>query len=365
MPDSSWLVVRAPVRAPLLRIFALPYAGGNASVFDSWRSVLRPDAELCAVQLPGRHNRIGEPPLRRMSVLLQELEPVVAARLDCPYLIYGDCQGAITALELTRRLRRRARTAPRLLVVSSAEAPQVATPLPDYPAMDDPAFLADLVHSGLIPSLLADQPDLVEAALPALRADFELACSYRYREEAPLAIPVVAIRGQQDTFTAPDAARAWADLTTESFELITVPGGHDLLTSSESALPGVIGQICDAELARHGGADGSANLAALAAPDLSAMMTPYQAPRDDLEAALVRLCAPIVGVPRAGASLFDLGMTSLVAVQIAAAIRAQFQVEFPVARVLRYPTIEGLAAQLRELQGDWPGPRLPRPGSAS
>lgn len=252
MPDSPWLVIRISLAAPALRVIALPYAGGNATVFDAWRSGLPPGAELCAVQLPGRHDRVHEPPLRRMSVLLQALEPAVRPLLKRPYLIYGDSHGAVTAFELVRRLRRRNQPLPQRLVVSSAQAPHVAPPLPDYAAMNDTAFLANLISLGLMEPIILEHPDLVEAALPTLRADFELARSYRYRDEPTLKVPITAIRGERDAFVTAEGMQAWDALTTGSFEMITVAGGHDMLQRSAPELLSTIRKLCETEMAHDG-----------------------------------------------------------------------------------------------------------------
>jgi len=240
VPDNPWLVVRAPVPRPALRLFCLPYAGGNAGAFETWRSGLPRAVEVNAVQYPGRRERGAEPALRRMTPLVQALETALAPHLDRPYALYGDCLGGHVAFELARRLERRGHRPAELLVVSSAVAPHLPNTEPDHSGKDDVAFLTELVALGTMPPAVAAHPDLAAAALPAARADFELGHTYRYRDAGPIGVPVTAIVGDADPHVGEVGVAAWAELTTAGLTTLTVPGGHDLLARADAGLLGAV-----------------------------------------------------------------------------------------------------------------------------
>lgn len=233
---NPWLVVRAPVPSPELRLFCLPYAGGTAGAFDGWVAELPRSVEVNAVQYPHRRERADEPAVRRMTPLVQSLEAALTSRLDRPYAVYGDCLGAYVAFELVRRLARRGHRPTDLLLVSSAVPPHRAAVEPDYTAMDDATFLAELVELGTIPAEIANHPDMAEAVLPAIRADFELGRSYRLRDAESVDMPVTAIVGDADPHVSPTMAAAWAELTDAGCTTLTIPGGHDLLARADLGL---------------------------------------------------------------------------------------------------------------------------------
>ena len=60
---TPWLIVPEPRPAARLRLICFPYAGGGASTFSLWPRALPSHVELCAVQLPGREERLSETPL--------------------------------------------------------------------------------------------------------------------------------------------------------------------------------------------------------------------------------------------------------------------------------------------------------------
>jgi len=251
MSADSWFVVRAPVADPALRLLCLPYAGGNAGAFERWRTVLPHSVEVVAVQFPGRRERIGEPPARRMSQLVAALGTAASPLLDRPYAVYGDCLGAYVGFELVRWLLRRGQSAPRQLVVSSAAAPHVAEVEPDYAAMTDDEFLAELVRLGTMPPHVRAHAELAAAALPSARADFELGRAYRYRPGPVIPVPITAITGADDPFVPAPGVAAWAELTMVGLDEHRVAGGHDLLSGDRSDLAAVVGRTVAATVSTN------------------------------------------------------------------------------------------------------------------
>ncbi|ONI87673.1 hypothetical protein ALI22I_20905 [Saccharothrix sp. ALI-22-I] len=237
MADSPWLVARSPRPGAGLRVVCLPFAGGNAGAFDAWGPLFPEHVEVCAVRYPGRRERVHEPSIRRMSLLVAALRAGLEGHLDRPYVLFGHSLGAKVAFELARRVS----PAPRRLVVSSSPAPHHAERLPDLPAMTDHEVVTELVARGTMPAEVARHPELVEVAVPAIRADYELARTYRFRDNGPVGVPIDAVAGEDDSFVTPEALRAWGELTTGAFTSTFVPGGHDLLSRP--------GHVVDAVLA--------------------------------------------------------------------------------------------------------------------
>ena len=76
----------------------------------------------------------------------------------------------------------------------------------------------------------------------------------------------------------------------------------------------------------------------------------YEAPRDDVEKALVGFWEELLGVDRIGVrdDFFEVGGHSLIAVRLFAKIKKQWGIELPISVLFDSPTIEGCAALLRE-----------------
>jgi surfactin synthase thioesterase subunit len=235
-----------------MRLFCFPFAGGAATVFDAFAERLPERVEVCAVQYPGRQERAKEPAPRRMSQLVGALERELRPWLDRPFLLFGNSLGAVVAYEFARRLGNRGLPLPERLVVSSARAPHLPEPLPDCTGLSDAELAARLVALGTMPEEAARHPELLAVALPVLRADFELARSYRHRGGTQrLHVPFDAVRGADDESVPEGTVRAWAELTEGEFSFTPVPGGHGVLTAPGGELLAAVGDACARTLERE------------------------------------------------------------------------------------------------------------------
>jgi surfactin synthase thioesterase subunit len=118
MKNDVWIKRSRQDSQAYFRLFCFPYAGGGASFFRTWRERLGPDIEVCAIQLPGREDRLTEPPFENLSSLIDVLAEVLYPYLDFPFAFFGHSLGSLISFELTRRLRRQKAPCPLQLFVS-------------------------------------------------------------------------------------------------------------------------------------------------------------------------------------------------------------------------------------------------------
>jgi medium-chain acyl-[acyl-carrier-protein] hydrolase len=233
---SRWFHIPRLIADPRLRLLCFPYAGGAAHVFHTWPAGLPRDVEVCAVQLPGRAFRFGEPCIARMEPLIEAIDAAAIPLMDRPFALFGHSMGALLAFELARRLRRRGGPRPAQLVVSGYRAPQLPAPLPPLHTLPAGVFVPELRRRHGAPDNALDDPEILELVLPALRADFEIIETYAYAPEEPLDIPLTALGGHDDAGVPVAHLAAWAEQTRSAFEVSVFPGGHFFLHSAQPEL---------------------------------------------------------------------------------------------------------------------------------
>lgn len=223
---ADWFRCFAPRPSASVRLVCFPHAGGAASAFRQWPSLLPEDVEVVAVQYPGRQDRYGEPCARSMAELVEGIVRNIEPLLDRPVAFFGHSMGATVAFETALRVQRLSPWTVTRLFASARKAPSAPPPV-RWETFDDAevlVYVQGLGGSGAR-SLLRD-PELTELTLPVLRADFRLVAEYQHTGTAPLACPVTVLRGAaEERFTEADA-REWGAHTIGGLDLEVLPGGH-------------------------------------------------------------------------------------------------------------------------------------------
>ncbi|MFI5613359.1 thioesterase II family protein [Amycolatopsis sp. NPDC051903] len=223
MSDDRWIRRYHPADDAPVRLVCLPHAGGAASFFHPFSKELRADADVLAVQYPGRQDRFGEPPFTWIPDLADAVTQALLPWLDVPVVLFGHSMGATLAFEIGLRLEARG-SGPQAVVVSARRAPSVRREEAVH-RRDDDGLLAEVTKlRGIDPRVLADE-ELRALVVPALRADYTAVETYA-GSAAELTAPIHAHAGADDPRVTPAEVRAWAAHTTGGFTSTTHPGGH-------------------------------------------------------------------------------------------------------------------------------------------
>ncbi|MFH8768891.1 MULTISPECIES: thioesterase II family protein [unclassified Streptomyces] len=234
--DSAWIKRYRPLESPSLRLFCLPYAGGNAGAFHRWAQAPLDGVEVVAVQYPGRQDRLGEECLPDMESLADGVAAALVPLLDRPFALFGHSMGASVAYEVALRLEHRYRARPRRVFVSAAGSPLRPRSHTDIHLRSDDAMVEWFGELGAMDKAVLADPELRPLVLPAMRADLRLIETYRPLSGRRTTAPVTAYVGDADPGVDPDDARAWQDLTSAEFSFRVFSGGHFYLSDHEDAL---------------------------------------------------------------------------------------------------------------------------------
>ncbi len=224
----------APAPATRVRLLCVPYAGGGAAQFYAWARDLPRAVQVCPVHLPGRENRLAEPPFTGMSELVEALAGEGGE--GGTVALFGHSLGALIAFELARVLCRAGR-APAHLFVSGSRAPQLPRRSPPLYQLDDVAFLEAVQRRYQpLPAVVLEDPQLLALFLPALRADFTLFDTYAYQPGESLDCPLTALGGDADPQVGPDDLAGWREQTRGPFRVGLFSGDHFYLRPQQGPL---------------------------------------------------------------------------------------------------------------------------------
>jgi surfactin synthase thioesterase subunit len=209
-----------------LRLFCLPYAGGDSSIFKGWSEVLPDYIELVAIQLPGRSVRIKESSLESMQAMVDGIYHAILPLLDRPYLILGHSLGARVAFELIHRLNQSQFILPRHFIASGSRAPHIEWAYKKLHTLPDGEFVDELRQLNGTPTEVLDNRELMQFLMPMLRADFAISDNHVTNQTTHLDCSASVFHGELDTLVKINDAKEWQHHFSKPINFETFSGDH-------------------------------------------------------------------------------------------------------------------------------------------
>lgn len=219
----------------------LPHAGGAASFYLSWIRDSLLELDVWAAQYPGREDRLSEPCTDGIGGAAAALARELTRLTPLPLLLFGHSLGALIAYETARLLEHEHAVPVAHLFVSGRRAPSCPV-TGDVHQRGDAELIAELDRLGGVGTELLRDPSARGVFLPAIRADFRLAETYRHGHGPRLSCPVTAVVGTEDTEVDRAQAARWAEHTSGNFALRSFPGGHFYLLAQRTGMHALIAE---------------------------------------------------------------------------------------------------------------------------
>lgn len=243
--DDAWFRRFRPARTAPARLVCLPHAGGSAPFFLPVAAALNPDVDVVAVQYPGRQDRRTERPITDIETLADQVYAILCRQPELPLTLFGHSMGSLVAFEVTRRLEADGHS-PVQVFASGRRGPATYRDEKVH-TRDDAGILAELRKLNGTSSALLSDDEMMRAALPALRADYQAVETYTCGPDVMVKAPITVLVGDSDPKTTMDEANAWAQHTTGPFDLHVFHGGHFFLSDQADAVMKVLRQHFEAQ----------------------------------------------------------------------------------------------------------------------
>ncbi|WP_211264252.1 thioesterase II family protein [Streptosporangium amethystogenes] len=238
--DRRWLKRFSRPSPGGVQLLCFHSGGASAGMFRHWATLAAPGIDVVAVQLPGRADRFGESPYRRMGPLIDDFITAVEPLLAQPFALYGTSMGARVAWAFAHELRERALPQPRALYVAASAAPCLDDGNWTWEGRDD-GLEGYVREMGGTPAEVLAEPQLLAVLLATLDADLTVLSTHGFQPAAPLDLPIHAFAGSDDPESPPERMMGWKAETTAGFDLTSVPGGHFFDREGDSLVIETIG----------------------------------------------------------------------------------------------------------------------------
>ena len=213
-----------------IKLFCIPYAGGNSLVYKSWEKLFEQHVELCPIELSGRGRRSREPLYHNFNKAVEDIYATIQEQIDAgPYAFFGHSMGGQLAYELTKKIEKNNKRLPLHLFLSAADLPHLKDEKKQYHKMNDDEFMDEIIQLGGTPKQVLEHKELLAYFLPLLKSDFTILELREITEqEKPLNIDFSIFAGKYDDMVIGDMV-GWKEYTEGNCEVYEFEGSHFFL----------------------------------------------------------------------------------------------------------------------------------------
>ncbi len=215
-----------------LTLFCFPCAGASAAGYLRWRRQVSSWLHIQPIELPGRGNRVSEPPYRDFDSLVQRLTDEIAPNLPKAYAFFGHSLGGLLAYGCAHRLRETGARLPRAILTACSAAPSRRDDEHLARLNGDDELIEELRKLNGTPTELFEHPELLRMTLDLAAADFSVCGSYRHEPRQPLETKILVFGGRSDDIEE-EALAAWQAESSLQTTLEMFDGGHFFMRDDE------------------------------------------------------------------------------------------------------------------------------------
>jgi surfactin synthase thioesterase subunit len=245
--SSRWIRRFHAADDAAVRLVCLPHAGGSATAYFPFSRAAAEsglDADVIAVQYPGRQDRRGERCFDDLGAMAEVIAEDLGQWFDRPVALFGHSMGATLGYEVAQRLQARG-ARPLGLFASACPAPSVPRG-EDVHQLDDDGLLTALKEISGTDSAVFGDDELLRLVLPAIRGDYTAVETYRAEAGGKLGCPIHVLLGADDPVVDLAEAEAWRAHTTGGCAVEVLAGGHFYLNAQlERVLATVAARLRD------------------------------------------------------------------------------------------------------------------------
>lgn len=228
-----------------IKLFCLPYAGGSAMVYKSWKKHFDERIDLRPIELAGRGTRFNEPLYSCAEEAVNDLYNKISGELDKhPFAVYGHSMGTILAYELVRKIAVQTQKEPVHVFFSGRYPPFIEVEDKNVHTLPDKEFIAELKDLGGMSSEVIENKEILELFLPILRSDYKLVETYRHSGSiAKFNCDITVLNGNSDEYVEGKDMHRWKECTIKNCRFCEFDDGHFFINKYKRDVAAVINTV--------------------------------------------------------------------------------------------------------------------------
>ncbi|MBQ0012682.1 MAG: thioesterase [Clostridiales bacterium] len=209
------------------QMFALPYAGGSASIYNEWTSRLKNIVDVRPIEYAGHASRFCEDFYSSIEEAAEDISEMIRKQQQGDYVIYGHSMGCLVALETVFTLQHKGIVLPKALIVSGTRPPHLMYKDKPLGTLSKDSLMKEIVSLGQFDPEVLECEELLEMIADIMYADVQMFSKYqRHYKMGTIDMPILAMCGDSDPEAPAEDVKEWQKYTTGDFTFQSFSGGH-------------------------------------------------------------------------------------------------------------------------------------------
>lgn len=212
-----------------VQLFCIPYAGGNAELFDEFASCFNQNDNIDVIQMEyaGHGKRRKEPFYEDFQTMVEDMAGCINERIceDAKVAVFGYSMGSIVAYELFAQNLLKQK--PDYMFFASHEAPDVEWDSKQYYGLDEEQFFYMIQQMGGFEKCSVDMLKnrfFRKLHFEPVKVDYELLGNYKMSKKVVVDVPAMVFYSSADIPT--EDIMKWKDFLREGDEIIEMGDSH-------------------------------------------------------------------------------------------------------------------------------------------
>ncbi len=224
-----------------MKLFCLPYAGGNERIYFGWNRYAGEHLEVVPVELKGRGRRFNEGFYNDVEEAVDDIFTFVKNSADDKdYALYGHSMGSLLAYELYYKILQENFTPPKHIFFSGYKSPDIKRKDKVIHDLPNDEFVKELVNLGGTPKELFENDELIEFFTPVIRNDFKIVEKYEYvQKQDKIKCDISVFNGKDDDVKLHEIL-AWKNHAGKGFKAHHFNGDHFFINDNAREIVNLI-----------------------------------------------------------------------------------------------------------------------------
>lgn len=207
------------------KIFCLPYAGGNKSIYNDFADEFRSSFEIYPIEYSGHGTRSGSPLLTTYVQCVNDICMQIRRTCTNNYIIIGHSLGAAVAIGAANKMADHYCNKPKHLVLMAETPPCSEASDNKYRNKNKDEVMDTIASMGHIPHEIMEEPELYDLFSDIIYSDICVLNGYTSFSFGKLDVPITVFSGSEDDISDFEMKK-WKHYTNSQFRLFNISGDH-------------------------------------------------------------------------------------------------------------------------------------------